>query len=387
MGNHLEGLSKKAQKGCVKLKRLGLIINPIAGMGGRVGLKGTDGPDILEKAKSLGAKPWAPDRARDALRKLESLKDTIEIVAYPRTMGEEISIKCGFNPQVIGAISETTTASDTKRAAQDMRREEVDLLLFAGGDGTARDIYDAVGCSMVVLGIPAGVKIYSAVFASSPTRAGELAGLYVEGKVGEVIEAEVMDINEDDYREGALSAKLHGYLKIPFEITHIQTSKAGSSPNEKYSQEAIALDIVENMSDDFHYIIGPGTTTKAIMQRLNLDSSLLGVDLVYRKKLVRKDLNESKLLEQIRAKRTKLIVTPIGGQGYVFGRGNQQISPQVIEQVGKDNIIIVATKHKIDSLEGRPLLIDTGDEATDNLLRGYLKIITGYRESIIYKCV
>nr|MDO8134660.1 ATP-NAD kinase family protein [Candidatus Njordarchaeum guaymaensis] len=369
------------------MKRLGLIVNPIAGMGGRVGLKGTDGPDILKKAKSLGAKPWAPDRARDALRKLASFKDRIEIVTYPRTMGEGIVTSCGFKPQVIGTIPETTTASDTKRAAQDMRKEKVDLLLFAGGDGTARDIYDAVGNSTVVLGIPAGVKIYSAVFASNPARAGELAGLYLEGTVREVIEAEVMDINEADYREGILSAKLYGYLKIPFEITHVQASKAGSPPNEKYSQEAIALDIVESMSDDLYYIIGPGTTTKTIIQKLNLDSSLLGVDLVYKKKLVDKDLNERLLLEQIKAKKTKLIITPIGGQGYLLGRGNQQISPRVIEQVGRDNIIVVATRNKIDSLHGRPLLIDTGDEATDNLLRGYFKIVTGYKESIIYKCV
>jgi predicted polyphosphate/ATP-dependent NAD kinase len=368
------------------LKRLGLIVNPIAGMGGRVGLKGTDGPDILKKAKDLGAKPWSPDRTRDALKKLESIKGRIEIVTYPKMMGEDVVTDGGFRRQVIGTIPEITTAHDTRRAAQDMRREKVDLLLFAGGDGTARDIYDAVGDSMVVLGVPAGVKIYSAVFASSPRRAGELARLYLEGIVKKVIEAEVMDINEDDYREGILSAKLYGYLKIPFEITHVQGSKIGSTPNEKYSQEAIAVEIVENMSDDLYYIIGPGTTTKAIMRRLNIDSSLLGTDLVHRKKLVEKDLNEKRLREQINTKKAKLIITPIGGQGYLLGRGNQQISPQVIEQIGKDNIIVVATRHKIDSLQGRPLLIDTGDEATDNLLRGYFKIITGYRESIIYRC-
>jgi predicted polyphosphate/ATP-dependent NAD kinase len=161
--------------------------------------------------------------------------------------------------------------------------------------------------------------------------------------------------------------------------------KAGSGATERYYQEAIASSIVDDMSDDYFYIIGPGTTTRAVMERLNLDSSLLGVDLVYKKRLVGNDLNESELLKKIKGKRAKLIITPIGGQGYLLGRGNQQISPEIIQQVGKDNIIIIATKHKINSLQNRPLMVDTGDRAADELLNDYFKVITGYREAIIYK--
>jgi predicted polyphosphate/ATP-dependent NAD kinase len=368
------------------LKKLGLIVNPIAGMGGRVGLKGTDGSDILQKAVELGAKPQSQNRTVEVLKKLKPLKDTIDLITCPNKMGEKAAIRCGFSPNIIGTITDpTTTASDTRKAAKEMLDLRVDLLLFAGGDGTARDIYTAVGDSMVVLGIPAGVKIHSAVYACNPVRAGELALLFLQGKAKNILEAEVMDIDEEDYRKGRLRAKLYGYLKIPFERRYLQRVKAGSPVSEQYSQEAIAHDVTENMSDEFYYIVGPGTTTRSIMEKLNLNDTLLGIDLIHKKKLVGKDLNEADLLEKIKGKKTKLIITPIGGQGYLFGRGNQQISPEVIKHVGKDNIIIVATKHKINSLYGRPLLVDTGDKAVDRLLNDYFKVITGHREAIIYK--
>ena len=266
-----------------------------------------------------------------------------------------------------------------------MRAAAVDLLLFAGGDGTARDIHGAVGTYVVVLGIPAGVKVHSAVFARKPAGAGELAALYLQGKAKGTAESEVMDINEEDYRRGILSAKLYGYLRIPRERRHMQSLKAGSAESERHAQEAIATDIVESMSDDCFYIIGPGTTTRAIMEKLNLEYSLLGVDLVYRRRLVGKDLNEKEILEKTKGGRTKIVVTPIGGQGYILGRGNQQLSPRVIEQAGSENILVAATGRKINSLMGRPLLVDTGDGETDRMFGGYHKIITGYREKIIYR--
>ena len=368
------------------MKKLGLIVNPIAGMGGRVGLKGTDGLDILEEAVELGAKPQSQNRTIESLNELKPLKDMIELITYPNNMGEKAAVRCGFSPNVIGSIAgSTTTASDTRNAAKEMLDLGVDLLLFVGGDGTARDIYSAVGDSMVALGIPAGVKIHSAVYACNPLRAGKLASLYLQGKAKKVLEAEVMDIDEEDYRKGRLQSKLYGYLRIPFERRYLQRVKAGSPVTEQYSQEAIAHDVTEHMSDECYYVIGPGSTTRAIMEKLNLKGTLLGIDLVHKKKLIGKDLNEAKLLEKLKGKRTKLIITPIGGQGYLFGRGNQQVSPEVIRHVGKDNIIIVGTKQKINSLYGRPLLVDTGDKATDRLLDDYFRIITGYRETIIYK--
>lgn len=368
------------------MKKLGLIVNPIAGMGGRVGLKGTDGPEILKKALLLGAEPVSQSRTIEALKPITPIKEAITLITCPHEMGEEAAVYSGFQPDIIDGISSSSTdARDTMKAAKAMLDRGVAMLLFAGGDGTARDIYKAIGRSLVVLGIPTGVKIQSAVFGRNPLAAGELCALYLQDKAKKVHEAEVMDINEEDFREGILSARLYGYLKIPSRSRYLQRVKSGSTPDERYAQEAIAAAVTERMSDDYLYIIGPGTTTRTIMEKLNLDCSLLGVDIVHNKKLVGKDVNEAEILKIIAGKKGKLIITPIGGQGYLLGRGNQQLSPEVLARVGQDNIIIVATQSKIHSLNGQPLLIDTGDKQTDKLLSGYSKVIVGYRETIIYR--
>ena len=368
------------------MKKVGLIVNPIAGMGGRVGLKGTDGIQILQKAKELGAKPLSQVRAKETLHKLVSIKDKLELITYPKEMGESAAIETGFSPIVVGSLlSSSTTASDTQNAAKQMAQLNIDLLLFAGGDGTARDIYQSVKNSIPTLGIPIGVKIHSAVFATNPGNAGKLAKNYLLKETKKLIEAEVMDLDEENYRKGILEAKVYGYLKIPFQRKYVQNVKAGSLASEKYYQDAIAAAIVEKMDDDVYYVIGPGTTTRSILQRLQLDFTLIGVDIVHKNELIGKDLNESQLLDLIQNKKTKLIITPIGGQGYLFGRGNQQISPEVLKKIGKENIVIVAAPQKIHSFYGRPLMVDTGDQQTDEYLSDYYKIITGYKEEIVYK--
>ena len=368
------------------MKKLGLIINPIAGMGGRVGLKGTDGQDILQKSLKLGAKPQAPRRAQEALNRLLKLKNSIAFLTCPGKMGAETAQAAGFSPELIPMELKTTTrAEDTYRAAALMRDNKVDLLLFTGGDGTARDIYSSVGDSQVVLGIPAGVKMHSAIYAVNPRQAGDLAAAYLSNESCEIREAEVMDIDEDGYRREILSAKLFGYLKIPFRKRFVQNLKVTSPAHERYYQESIAFEVAENMRDDWLYIIGPGTTTRAVMENLKLPYSLLGIDLVYKKKLAGKDMSESELLAAIQGKNAKLIITPIGGQGYILGRGNQPLSPDVINLIGKENIIIISTSNKIHALLGSPFLVDTGNYVTDKKLMGYYRIITGYHEAVIYK--
>jgi predicted polyphosphate/ATP-dependent NAD kinase len=370
----------------VERRKLGLIVNPVAGMGGRVGLKGTDGTMALERAKALGAEPESPRRAVIALRRLNRLKENIVLITYPYEMGEDEAKECGFLPTVIGSVKRgNTTSLDTRNAARELLALHVDLLLFAGGDGTARDIYDSIGDNIPVLGIPTGVKMHSGVFATSPQNAGDLAAMYLEKGSLDVRlhEAEVMDVDEQAFRENRLSAKLYGYLKVPYERRLVQSPKAGSVIGEDIAIDAIASDVVKDMQDGYVYIVGPGTTTRGIIAKLGLQKTLLGVDAIYNKKLVGSDLNESQILELIEGKKAKIIVTVIGGQGYIFGRGNQQISARVIKKVGMKNIIIVATKNKILSLQGAPLLVDTGDDELNRMLSGYAEVITGFNESVV----
>lgn len=368
------------------MKKLGLIINPIAGMGGRVGLKGTDGQRILKMAIEMGAKPQSEFRARESLLALKKHLNNLLLITYKGVMGEDSALECGFTPLVVGSpAARETTSVDTISAAGQMLANHVDLLLFAGGDGTARDVSSAIGDQMVTLGIPTGVKIHSSVFAQNPSRAGDLAGLFLTDNIRGVRRAEVMDIDEEMFRQGRLSARLYGYMNIPSGRQFLQRLKAGSTVCEKYAHESIAHEVVKKMRDDFYYIIGPGTTTEAVLQQLNLEGSLLGADIVYRKRLVSRDASETGILKHIQKDRTKLIVTPIGGQGYLFGRGNQQISPSVLQQIGKENIWIIASRHKIDALGGRPLLLDTGDRSTDEHFTGFYRITTGANEAVIYK--
>jgi len=370
----------------VEEKRLGLIVNPVAGLGGRVGLKGSDGAEIQRKALELGAIPQAHNRALQALEVLNSIRDWLEVITYPGEMGEDAAREGGFEPRVIGTIKPgETTPEDTKKAALEMQRLNVDLLLFAGGDGTARDICNAVVQSLPVLGIPAGVKIHSAVFGTSPRSAGDLAASYLAGKVSRLRESEVMDIDEEAFRQGILSARLYGYLRIPFRRRLVQSVKAASSAGEETSQRAIAAEVGDGMEGGYLYIIGPGTTTRAIASHMGLTKTLLGVDVVKEGELVAIDASESQLLELLQGAKAKIVVTPIGGQGYIFGRGNQQISPEVIRRVGKDNIIVVSTAEKVNSLGGRPLRVDTGDRLLDEMLSGYIRVVVGYNEHTVYK--
>ena len=370
--------------------RLGLVVNPIAGMGGRLGLKGTDGEEVLKICREKGAIAEAPKKAVEALLRLAPMKDEIEIVTYPGEMGEIEAKEAGFDPTVIGKITPgKTTSEDTRRAAKDITGYGVEILLFAGGDGTARDIYSAVKDKrQIVIGIPAGVKIHSGVFAINPRRAGELALLYLQGKVKDVKEAEVMDIDEEAFRQGRVSAALYGYLIIPHERTFVQSKKAGQAASDMIDLEDISYYILDHMDKNKGalYIIGPGTTTRAIKQKIGDRYTLLGVDVCKDKKFIALDADEGTLLQLLQGtQKAFIVVTIIGGQGYIFGRGNQQISPKVIRKVGLENIIVIATRNKVSALGHNPLLVDTGDEELDQALCGYIRVVTGYLEQRLMK--
>lgn len=371
--------------GKMKRIRLGFIVNPIAGLGGKVGLKGSDGTSIQQQAKDLGADPLSPIKSIEALKALKPELCDFEIITYPGSMGENEVLSVGLKPNVVGYIStQETSAEDTIKAAKLMVSHNVDLILFAGGDGTARDIFTAIGDSVPVIGIPAGVKIHSAVYAINSPKAGEIAKKYLLGEIANLRESEVMDINEESYRQGIVEPRLFGYLRVPFEQDFIQARKSPSKYNEDEVLRAIALDVIDRMINEVIYIIGPGTTTRPILRELGLEKTLIGVDVIYNKELLKSDANEDNLLEFVSDKDSKIIITPIGGQGFIFGRGNQQISHRIIQKVGRKNIEVVSTINKILSLNGRPFFVDTGNKAVDDLLCGYIEVITGYQDRIIY---
>ena len=366
--------------------KVGLIINPIAGMGGKVGLKGTDGPEILQKARNLGALEESPGKAKKALEILVPVKERIELYTYPGKMGEDESKELGFEPIVLGQSKPGTSYKDTEEAAKEMLDRGIELLIFAGGDGTARNIYNVVGERIPVVGIPAGVKIHSGVYANHPRSAGELVLKYIEsGSLG-TKDAEVMDIDEEAFRDGHVTAKLYGYMKTPNIPELIQSQKSGGIGTEEETLVGIAEkleEIMEKESDTF-FIIGSGTTLRPVMEGLGLPNTLLGIDIVKDKKLLASDVNEKQILEIIKGHKAKIIVTVIGGQGYIFGRGNQQLSGEVVKRVGKENIIVAATKNKLETLGDKPLLADTGDEEVNAMLNGYIKVIVNYSTVAIH---
>jgi predicted polyphosphate/ATP-dependent NAD kinase len=360
-------------------KTVGFIVNPVAGMGGAVGLKGTDGAAILRQAKALGAKPFAAQRAETFLTKLLPAKPYLKLIVAAGDMGENEAKKLGFNIQVVGEVKTETAPEDTKTAAEAIVKARVDLLVYCGGDGTTRDIQKVVELKVPAVGVPTGVKMHSALFAVSPQAAAIVAIRYLwEGLP--LREAEVMDISEEAFRGGHLSAELYGYMLSPFEPHLIQGNKVESSTtvDEVENQAAIAINVIEEMHQGILYVVGPGTTTRTVADLLDQKKTLLGVDIFLDKKIIAQDVNEKQIIERIAGKPSRIIVTPIGGQGFIFGRGNQQISGKVIRQVGLDNITVIATRSKLSRLSS--LRVDTGDPELDGQLRSHgVTVIEDYK--------
>ena len=369
--------------------RVGLIVNPLAGIGGRVGLKGSDGTAIVERALALGAVPAAGARAAETLSHLRDLASVLDLGTYPAEMGAEIARETGFESAVVDSLGGTgsggrTTGEDTRRAALDLREWGAELIVFAGGDGTARDLTTSIAATVPVIGIPAGVKIHSGVFAVSPRHAADVIGEFLAGRA-RLEEREVLDIDEDLFRAGIVAPRLYGYLTVPCVRDLVQRAKSASR-SDPSTARGVAFGVLGEMERDrdAYFILGPGSTVKAVGDELQVDKTLLGVDLYHDGRLIGTDLNESQLLAAIEGRHAKIVVTVIGGQGYIFGRGNQQLSPKVIQAVGRDNIMVIATLDKLHALGG-PLRVDTGDPECDQLLAGYFRVITGERERAIWQ--
>lgn len=365
--------------------RLGFIVNPVAGMGGRVGLKGTDG--VLKTAVSKGALPVAPQRAIEFLKELKQRADhQIEVLCCPAAMGAEEATAASISFNVLPmTLGEETNARDTETAVKLLSEAEVDLIVFVGGDGTARDILNAMKekAKAPFLGVPAGVKMYSGIFAINPTDAATAVVAFAEHRA-EMTDFEVMDANENAIRNDVFDVKLYGLMKGISVPALIQGSKEVSpeTRSETESQTAIAKYIVEELPKDATLILGPGTTIERITEALGVKKTLLGVDL-YRDGEIIPDVDEEMLLKTVKDWRNAwIILSPIGHQGILLGRGNQQISPEVVKHVGKKHILVVATLNKLGTIEAKALRVDTGDRKVDESLRGELMVITGYREGV-----
>lgn len=367
--------------------KLGLIVNPLAGVGGPLALKGSDGEDIAKQAHASGGQCRAVKRAVDALAMISDLADDCVVLCYRGDMGESAAQAAQLPVEIIGsAKASRSTALDTQAAAIQLREQGVDLVLFVGGDGTARDIFQALGDNCPALGVPAGVKMHSGVYAVSAQAAGQVVRRLMLGQLVDVGLAEVRDIDEQAFRQGRVISRFFGELLVPTEGKFLQRVKSSGREVEELALQDIAADIVESMDDNCLYLIGPGTTPAAVMQELGLPNTLLGVDAILGSKVVGSDLDEQALLSLLDQHQgdARIIITAIGGQGHIIGRGNQQLSPNVLRAVGIDNIIVVATKTKITELEGRPLLVDSNDVELDKAFIGYRTVVTGYHDAIMY---
>ena len=358
-----------------KLALIGFLVNPIAGMGGTVGLKGTDG--LAEQALARGARPLAFERARTFLNQLSADKESILFLTASGEMGENALEERALNYDVAYQATSPTNHQDTKAACKAFQERGVDLIIFCGGDGTARDVASIAG-QVPLLGVPAGVKMHSGVFAISPQAAAEIALGYIRGEL-KVRDTEVVDVDEELYRKGEMQTKLYALARTPYKPVLVQERKRiYVSGSEEEFKDQIALFASEFMRDGAAYILGAGTTTARIAELLKVEKTLLGVDVVQNGKLIIKDASENDLLILLdREKLIKIIVSPIGAQGFILGRGSQQISAAVLRRVGEENLIIISTPHKLSELQ--QLLVDTGDEKLDRLLAGRRLVVTGYR--------
>lgn len=368
------------------MKKLAFIVNPIAGLGGPLALKGSDNIKLMFKLLFSEIRPEnsrAQKRARQFISNLTE-KDKVEFLTASNLMGEVSLKNFNINYRIIHQVSDITGPEDTRAATSRAIREGAGLVVFVGGDGTARDVATASG-DVPILGVPAGVKIFSGVFAATPQAAAEIVDAWIRGEA-EIVEEEVLDVDEEAYRKNKLAIRLYSVTKTVKYEQLLQSSKGVfHGPQEEEEKKAIAEYVAEEkIEPNTLYIFGPGSTVAALAKALGVEKTLLGVDLFANGEVVVIDAAERDILSYIeKYDRVKLVLSPVGRQGFILGRGNLQISPKVLRKISKEDLIVVATKCK---LRETPLLrVDTGDEELDEKFAGYIRVITGYREEHIVK--
>ncbi|MBT6559607.1 MAG: ATP-NAD kinase [Gammaproteobacteria bacterium] len=377
-----------------------MLLNPLAGIGGAVGLKGSDGIELQALAKQRSGTPQAAMRTQVFLQQLNTLlgsqTEQIQWFTWAEEMGASALALAGLDAQVIGRSEGPSSGHDSQVAASTLSAEGIDLLVFAGGDGTARDVLLGVNAQTTVLGLPSGVKMHSGVFAISPAAAAEVvAALAVGGLVGRMAR-EVRDyvpINKSKDEDSlqaprAVGTQHFGDLWVPESSGFLQQMKIGGMEDESL----VVAEITNYMLDEFGadqeraYIFGPGSTCLSIKQAFGIEGTLLGCDVLLPGGDILLDQTAADLLALSQTQRLHLIMSFTRNQGFLFGRGNQQITAELIRQLsGPDDITIVGSRTKLASLDSRALLVDTGDAELDQELSRVYPILTGYDEFLLYR--
>lgn len=362
--------------------RLAVVVNPDAGLGGKLGFKGSDGR--AAEARAAGAQDRAGPRMRICLEKLAELaREPIEILAWDGRMGGE------WIPGEYTSTGKTPETTDATSTSEFIKAHSPDLFLYAGGDGTTRDIVEALGEREIPLvGVPGGVKMHSGCFATTPKAAAEVVWSFFTGDLM-VARTEVMDLDEEVYRKGEWKVRMYGEAFTPASPRWMQGAKEQvQRESEEETLEAMSshvANLVEENSD-LMLVWGSGGTLRQMCKQNGHESTLLGIDIQHAGKMYN-DLNESGLLEIINQHQgeIKLLLSPMGGQGFLIGRGNLQLSPDVLRAIGTDNILGIATPAKLLGLN--ELRIDTGDEDLDAEIRArkYLKVLQGYRTTRVIR--
>ena len=372
--------------------RVGIVVNPDAGLGGRLGFKGSDGR--AKEARAAGAEDRAGPRMLQCLNKLESLlisslnrgKVKPEIYALDGRMGGNW-IPNKYNS--IGDTPSTTSAEDTNNLVKQLIDCDVDVILYAGGDGTTRDIVNALGEQKIpLIGVPGGVKMHSGCFATTPNAAAEVLFSFIIGDLMSSI-TEVMDLDEEVYLTGSWKVRMYGEALTPASPRFMQGAKQQvERSSEEEIIEGLANHIDELISNNPNLMVvwGSGGTLRLIGQLIGHELTLLGIDIQHENK-IHADLNEQELIQILSSHDGEklLLLSPMGGQGFLIGRGNLQLSPDVLRIIGVESILGVATPAKLMGLSH--VRIDTGDESLDDEFRArkFVKMLQGYRTTRVIR--
>ncbi|MFC9917272.1 ATP-NAD kinase family protein [Agromyces binzhouensis] len=363
---------------------IGFIVNPVAGIGGPAGLAGSDGADVQRRAAERGARSRAAERAATALAVVAAGRPDEHVVTAAGPMGEDAVRSAGLRPIVVWHPRDPSSSSDTTDAARALADVGVELVLFAGGDGTARDVAAGLPEAAVALGIPAGVKMYSPVFAVGPGAAGALAAAWLDERGLPTAEREVLDVDEEQLRRARVEPRLHGTLRVPYRAGRTQARKSATPADEQAAVRIAAKGAASRLRPGIRYLLGPGGTMAEVARELGVEKTPLGVDVVLDGDVVVAGASEHELLDEVAKGPAQAVVSIIGGQGFLLGRGNQQLSARVVEAIGDDPMMVVAPEQKLIDLGGRPLLVDTGDATVDARLAGFASVVTGPSTTSIY---